>query len=190
MEDTFWAPKMASYLKGWTVYSFNYRGFGESKGYASEMNAKGDALAIYEFVKSMHPEVETEFALMGRSLGTSFALWLAQKVNPTSLILVSPFCSLRSVIRGKLWLAPFSVLAHKRFCNSDLAPSIAARTLFILAEQDRAIAHHDSLHLAKVFGVPPIVAIIDGTDHRTVPRSRGAQRAIANFLTGIALSEC
>jgi alpha/beta superfamily hydrolase len=181
-EDTWWAPKMASYLDGWTVYAFNYRGFGDSKGAASELNAKADALAIHEFVMRRHAPANTELALMGRSLGTGIAISLAHTVNPANLILISPFCNMGSVMRGKFWLAPLSLLASKRFLNSKLVPDISARTLIILAGSDKEIAHAESLKLAQSLGSQATVAIIGGTDHRTVPRSLGAQRAVAGFL--------
>jgi pimeloyl-ACP methyl ester carboxylesterase len=182
MEDTWWAPRMASYLDGWTIYAFNYRGFGDSRGSASEKNAKADALAIYEFVKSRHAQGNTDVALMGRSLGTAIAIWLAHKIKPARLILVSPFCSMRSVLRGKFWLAPLSVLARKRFRNANLVSEISARTLIILAEKDREISHADSLKLANTFCEQPLVVKVGGTNHKTVPRNQDTQRLVARFL--------
>ncbi len=183
MEDTWWAPKMASYLPGWTVYAFNYRGFGESMGASSEANAKADALAIHEFVMSKHPQADAEMALMGRSLGTSIAIWLAHQMNPSRLVLISPFCSVRSVLLARPWLAPLSLLAGRRFLNADLAPGIAAKTLVVLAEKDRQIAHRDSLKLARRFATRPEVVTIHGTNHQTVPRNERTQKTVAAFLT-------
>lgn len=182
MEDTWWAPKMASYLDGWTIYAFNYRGFGDSRGAASEKNAKADALAIHEFVKRRHAQADTELAVMGRSLGTAIAIWLAHQIQPERLVLVSPFCSMRSVLRARFWLAPLSVLARKRFWNASLVPEISARTLIILAEKDSQIPHADSLRLAATFGAEPHVVKVGGTNHKTVPRSQVTQRAVARFL--------
>ena len=181
-EDAWWAPKMASYLEGWTVYSFNYRGFGDSKGSASEQNAKADALAIYEFVMQRHYHADTEVSLMGRSLGTAIAIWLAHHVSPANLILVSPFCSMRSVLRSRFWLAPLSVFVCKRFINSKLVPDISARTLVVLAARDTEVTHADSLKLARSFRAQATVAVIEGTNHKTVPRSPETQRAVAGFL--------
>jgi alpha/beta superfamily hydrolase len=182
MEDAWWAPKMASYLDGWAVYAFNYRGFGESKGASSERNAKADALAIHQWVRQNHPQKDTEIALMGRSLGTAIAIWLAHAVNPCKLVLVSPFCSVRSVLLARFWLAPLAMLAGKRFLNARLAPDIATQTLIVLAEKDQQIAHADSLRLARKFATQPVVLKIMGTNHKTVPRNEATQRAVAGFL--------
>lgn len=182
MEDTWWAPKMASYLDGWTIYAFNYRGFGDSRGTATEKDAKADALAIYEFVMRRHAPADALLALMGRSLGTAIAIWLAQRVKPARLVLVSPFCSMHSVLRAKFWLAPLSLLARKRFSNSSLVADISARTLIILAEKDREVSHADSLRLASKFCAQPSVVKVGGTNHRTVPRNQATQRAVAQFL--------
>jgi alpha/beta superfamily hydrolase len=181
-EDTAWAPYMASYLDGWIIYTFNYRGFGDSTGASTEGNAKTDAQAIHDFVRRKHPSAEIELSIMGRSLGTGIAMWLAHQVEPAKLVLVSPFCSIQSVLQARKWLSPLSLLARNRFMNAKLAPGISARTFLVLAETDKEITHADSLKLAKRFANPPTVVKIDGTNHKTVPRSRGAQRALADFL--------
>ncbi len=188
MEDVWWAPQMASYLDGWTIYAFNYRGFGDSQGAPSEKSAKADALAIYQVVKSLHSEAGTEFVVMGRSLGTAVAIWLAHRVRPAKLVLVSPFCSIRTVLLARPWSAPLSLLAGRRFTSALLAPEISARTLIVLADKDRQIPHADSLKLARTFATRPQVVKIRGTDHRTVPRNVETQRALADFLGSQALS--
>jgi alpha/beta superfamily hydrolase len=182
MEDAWWAPKMASYLEGWTIYTFNYRGFGDSNGACSERNAKADAMAIFEFVKKRHAHEDTELSLMGRSLGTGIAIWLAHRVKPDKLVLISPFCSIRSVLLNRRWLAPLSILAGKRFSNSQLVSEISAPTLAVLAEHDHEIAHAESLKLARKFAAPPMVVIVGGTTHKSLPRSVGTQRVMSDFL--------
>jgi alpha/beta superfamily hydrolase len=184
MEDVWWAPKMASHFEGWTIYAFNYRGFGESTGCASEKNAKSDAQAIFDYVRTQHPEPQTKWALMGRSLGTTFAIWLAHKVQPSRLVLASPFCSMKSVLEASFRLLPVASLIGGRLDNSSCVADIAAKTLIVLAGDDRTIAHSDSMNLATKFGSPPVVALIDGTNHKTVIRSLGTQKAVASFLAG------
>jgi len=90
-EDVFWAPKIASHLRDWNVYAFNYRGFGASTGSPSEKSAQSDALAILETVLFRHRNVDPaslEVVVVGRSLGTATACWLAGSSPPAS-----PRCS-------------------------------------------------------------------------------------------------
>ena len=96
---------------------------------------------------------------------------------------------MRSVLRGKSYLAPFSVLARNRLCSATLVKAITAKTLVILAEEDKEIAHSDSLNLAKTFGAHPNVTKIEGTDHKTVLRSLGALSAVASFLQDNSLEQ-
>jgi pimeloyl-ACP methyl ester carboxylesterase len=189
MEDVWWAPKMASHFEGWTIYAFNYRGFGESTGCASEKNAKSDAQAIFDYARTQHPEPKTKWALMGRSLGTTFAIWLAHKVQPARLVLASPFCSMRSVLDARFRHLPGASLIGGRLENSKCVADITAKTLIVLAGEDRTIEHSDSMNLAAKFGNTPVIAKIVGTNHKTVIRSPVTQKAVASFLAETATDD-
>ncbi|MBW8778305.1 MAG: alpha/beta fold hydrolase, partial [Burkholderiales bacterium] len=104
-ENVAWVPDMASFAPRHAIYAFNYRGFGESTGRASERRAKADAQAIHDFVARR--EATTRLALIGRSLGTGIALWLAREAAPKRLVLMSPFVSIPDVVRTRRfgWLA-------------------------------------------------------------------------------------
>ncbi len=52
----------------------------------------------------------------------------------------------------------------------------------LLAEHDRAIAHAQSQKLVARLSTPPTIRIVPGTTHQSLPRSEGAQAAIAGFL--------
>ena len=179
-ENTAWAPDMASFNPGWAIYAFNYRGFGGSTGRASERRAKADALAMLDFVAAREPQAE--FAIAGRSLGTAIALWLAREARPGRLVLMSPFESVPAVVRmrplGRL-AAPFLL---QRFRCAELAAAHAGETLVLLAETDASIPHAQSQRLCARFPQRPSVLAIAGTTHRSLPRSAGAQAAIADFL--------
>jgi len=185
-EDVWWAPKMASYLPGWTIYAFNYRGMGGSGGTPGENTAKVDALAAYDLVRQRHAvpcgEQPVEVAIMGRSLGTAMAIWLAHQVVPDTLVLLSPFCSLRSILATRWWSWPLGWLSWNRFLSVSLAPRVTARTLILLAERDTRIARSDSLRLASALGCAPELAVIAATTHRTLPRHVQTQNRLAQFL--------
>ena len=184
-EDVWWAPKMASYLPGWTIYAFNYRGMGASAGKPDEKTAKADALAAYALVRQHHAQGRgtlVEVAIMGRSLGTAVAVWLAHQVAPQTLVLLSPFCSLRTILAARWWTRPLGWLSWNRFHTLSLAPAVTARTLILLAERDARIARSDSLRLARALGTSPELEVIAGTTHRSLPRHVQTQRRLAQFL--------
>jgi uncharacterized protein len=187
-ENVAWVPDMASFAPRQAIYAFNYRGFGESTGRASERRAKADAQAIHDFVARR--ETTTRLALIGRSLGTAVALWLAREAAPKRLVLISPFESVAEVARTRRfgWLA--APLMTQRFDCAELATSHAGATLVLLAQADASIPHDRSLRLCAHLPGAPELRVVAGTTHQSLPRSTATQRAIAQFLAAADEATC
>ncbi len=183
-ENVTWAPDMASFNPGWAVHAFNYRGFGGSTGHASERRAKADAQAVLALVAARHGT--GRLAIAGRSLGTAVALSLVTVARPDALVLLSPFVNVPAVLRGRRFGNVGAALVTQRFECRALAAAHAGATLVLLAQDDTTIAHARSHELCAHLPRPPALQVIAGTTHRSLPRSGGAQRAIAAFLASTA----
>ena len=180
-ENVVWAPDMASFNAGRAIYAFNYRGFGQSTGHASERRAKADARAIHDFVAAR--EAMANLAIVGRSLGTGVALWLAREVRPARLVLMSPFESIADVVRTRRFGGFAATLMTQRFACAELAAGHAGETLVLLAETDTSVPHEHSRRLCARLPNAPEQHVVAGATHQSLPRSRGAQAAIARFLS-------
>ena len=178
-ENVAWVPDMASFNPRQAVHAFNYRGFGASTGRPCERHAKADALALLRFVAAGKP-----LTIIGRSLGTAIALWLAREARPSQLVLISPFESVPAVLRARPLGHVAAALVTQRFDCADLAVAHAGATLVLLAEHDASIPHEQSRRLVARLPRAADVHVIAGTSHQSLPRSAGAQRAIAAFLAG------
>ena len=179
-ENVTWAPDMASFNPGWAIHAFNYRGFGESTGRASERRAKADAQAVLAFVAARHGVAR--LAIAGRSLGTAVALSLVPAANPEALLLLSPFADVPAVLRTRRFGHAGAALVTQRFECGALAAAHGGDTLVLLAGSDTTIPHAQSAQLCAHLPRPPALQVIAGTTHRSLPRSGGAQFAIAAFL--------
>jgi alpha/beta superfamily hydrolase len=158
----------------------NESGFGGSTGRASERRAKADARAMLDFVVARNPAAE--LAIAGRSLGTAVALWLAREARPRRLVLMSPFESVPAVLRMRP-LARFAapVLAQRFHC-AELAAARTGETLVLLAETDTTVPHAQSRALCASLPAALTEQVVAGTTHRSLPRARAAQEAVARFL--------
>ena len=67
-----------------TVYLLAYRGYGASDGAPTEAALFGDALALYDDVRTRQQDI----AVVGRSLGSGVATWLAAQRPLQKLVLV------------------------------------------------------------------------------------------------------
>jgi len=111
--------KIASTL---TNYNYNvlvvdYRGYGKSTGIRSETKLYQDAQQWYNYLKAAFKE--TDIIVYGRSLGATFATYVASKNKPQQLILEAPFNNLSAVPRYWLKYAPYDLLLRYKF-NSDV----------------------------------------------------------------------
>jgi pimeloyl-ACP methyl ester carboxylesterase len=181
-EHVSWAPHMASYLPGWTIYSFAYRGFAGSTGLPTDSRIKIDAQSIYFYVRHLHSNRIDRLAIAGRSLGCCPAVWLARDAKPDDLILFSPFDSMSSVIEQFPICRWLSALLRHHLSTSDHARAVSSRTLVLLAEKDSLVPHAISQRLVESFPNRPKVEIVPSTNHKTLPRHEAAQFLIAQHL--------
>lgn len=111
-----WGEIVIPYTElGYEVLIIDYRGYGKSTGKRNRKNLINDADEVYAFTKTITSE--DRIILFGRSLGSSFASYLAGKTNASKLILETPFYSLEDVADGMLPIYPTSALLRYRFQN-------------------------------------------------------------------------
>ncbi len=89
--------------------AFNYRGYGKSDGRPTEKSVLHDSLVAYDWAGRHHKDI----ALMGFSLGSSIAAYVASKRDPQWTVLVAPFDSVRSLIQGKAPFVPRLFIRYK-----------------------------------------------------------------------------
>ena len=177
-EDVVWAPHMSSYLVGWSVVAFNYRGFGASTGRASQAAVMLDGHSLFDLlVPAGRPRI-----LVGRSLGTSVALRLAGEVAPQALALISPFPSLPHLARGHVLTAPLAPLLRHRLDARQCATSVSCPTLVVMARGDPKVPNSQSLQLASHLAGPVTLAMIEGERHGSLPRCAATQQQLSAFV--------
>lgn len=177
--------KDAMRFKGWSVALVNYRGYGLSQGRPSEENLFRDALVIYDYLISRKDVDTVNVMVMGRSLGTGVAVYLASQRPLKGVILVSPYDSVNRVAKAKFPLAPVSLLLKHPFDSIDRAPSIAVPLLALAATGDRVIPPRHSRQLVDSWGGPNTLQMIAGADHNTIFFSPEYWEGITAFLNRI-----
>ena len=86
-----------------------YPGYGiyEDSAGASEDKIFRDAELVYNFVQGVSNLREKDIILLGRSLGSGPATYIAANYSPGGLILMSPYTSIKSVANGKVGFLSF-----------------------------------------------------------------------------------
>lgn len=119
-----------------STYLMQYRGYGESSGQANETALYQDALRLYEAIMKNQP---TTITVIGRSLGSGVATYLASQKPIDQLVLVTPFDSIAAVAQNLLPMFPIQWLLHDHYDSKSRAGMIESKTLVIAATQDQVI---------------------------------------------------
>jgi esterase/lipase len=149
----------------YSLYLMHYRGYGGSTGSPSEEMIYQDALLLYEEVKNTHKEI----SVMGRSLGTGFAVHLASEKPIQKLVLVAPYDSMETIAGNNYPFIPVKLLLHEKFNSYQYAKKVTAPTTIIMAENDGVIPASSTKNLYANFrsGIAGLV-VINGAEHNNI----------------------
>lgn len=163
-----------------TIYVINYRGYGESEGNPTEEALYEDALAIFDHVSQNHSKV----TVIGRSLGTGVATYLALQRGIDRLVLIEPFDSVVNVARAAYPIFPVKFMLKDRYDSAGRAGSITAKTLIIVAGRDEVIPGWSTERLISEFerDILEVVVIEDAT-HNDIQNYPQYYRVLEEFVT-------
>ena len=150
-------------LRGYDIVSFNYRGYGDSSGKPSEQALFSDALKIYDTYAK-----ERKVVLVGRSLGSGVATYVASKRKSDGLVLITPYDSIISMAHQKYPYFPTQWLLKHAFETVHYIPSVTAPIAIIEVENDTTIPRFHLEQLLKVMPRPPYHVTLSNTTHGDV----------------------
>lgn len=173
-------PLMMEWFPSYAIYLVNYRGYGGSSGSPSEDVLFRDALALFDHIKAGHSSI----SVIGRSLGSGVAVFLAANRDVAKLALVTPYDSIENIARQTYPVYPISIMLKDKFDSLSRVAAVSAETLIIIAENDRIIPRENSERLAAAFRPGQAsVKMLAGADHNALashPDYSGFLKAFLN----------
>lgn len=181
-EEVSWMIDEADRFKGWSEALINYRGYGLSDGKPGEKSLFSDALEIFDYFSNRKDVDSTKIVIMGRSIGTGVAVYLARNRNVASVILVSPYDSLSSVAQEIFPFLPVRLILKHKFDSISISPYIKAPSLVLIASDDKIVPPRHSKKLAEKWGAKVEIKEIEGVDHNTISDKDEYWESIGDFL--------
>jgi abhydrolase domain-containing protein 17 len=148
---------------GFSIFAYDYQGYGTSEGVPTEAGAYDDVEAAYSYLtQTLHVPSERIISF-GRSVGGGPATELAVRHHLAGLILESAFTSAFRVIT-RVQLLPFD-----RFDNLKKISRVHCPVLIIHGTNDSIInvAHGHRLYSAA--NQPKLALFVEGAGHNDVP---------------------
>lgn len=101
------------------VFAFDYRGYGQSAGKPSVKGIKRDAQSAYNYIIEKVRVQQQNLIIHGHSMGSFFALWLANNNPAAAVVLESPITNVEDLTDR---LVPWMV---KPFISFEIDPQLA-----------------------------------------------------------------
>lgn len=170
---------------GYSVFIFDYRGFGESQGRPSEKGTYLDALAAWEYLTGTRNIRPDDIVIFGRSLGGSIAAWLAHVREPKLLILDSTFTSLREAADDRVLFLLSLIVPKDQYKTISYLREVNCPVLIIHSRDDDVIPFEHGVSLYEAAKHPEKEFLeTSGTHNRAVLESlKTYQGGIYNFIS-------
>jgi pimeloyl-ACP methyl ester carboxylesterase len=181
-EEASWTLERAGCFEGKAFICMNYRGYGMSQGKPSQEQILRDCAGALEMLIAKGWIDRQKLCLIGRSLGSGVAGYLAHKVGARKVCLVTPYDSVLSVARGKYWYLPLGMMMRHPFDALPWARANDVPMLMLLAEKDSVVPHGHSRRLFQAWGGSKREVVVCGTNHSSVVQMAGFFESIASFF--------
>ncbi|MCB0464648.1 MAG: alpha/beta fold hydrolase [Aequorivita sp.] len=147
------------------VLVMDYRTYGKSTGKLSQNALYEDAQLFYDYLLKKYSEEEIN--IYGRSLGTTFATYVAAKNHPQQLILEAPFYSLGTVASERFPIYPVNWFLKFHFPTYQYLKEVTCPITIFHGTDDFVVNYENSIKLSKLptKGTLNLITIPSGSHH-------------------------
>lgn len=157
-----------------------YRGYGPSNGKPGEAELFADALAVIDDVQRRY--APGKIYLIGRSLGSGLACYVAAQRAVSGAILVTPYDSIVNIAKSSYPWLPVTLLLRHRFDSLQYLAQISCPLLVIYGGQDRVVLPERTEHLIEHIVGKKEIVFIDRADHSTIDMFAEYWPAVLRFI--------
>lgn len=149
---------------GYTIFAFDYRGYGLSRGWPSEQGTYRDARSAYEVVRSRtQAEGIPPLIVYGRSLGGAVGVQLALDLPVRGLILESTFTSIPAIAKKFYPFLPVRTFGSILYDTLSKIPHVQVPILIAHSRTDGLIPYEMGLALYETAPADSVFLEIEGT---------------------------
>ncbi|MDY7008410.1 MAG: alpha/beta hydrolase [Cyanobacteriota bacterium] len=144
---------------GFSIFSYDYQGYGTSQGNPSVKNAYQDINAAYEYLTQQLGIPANQIIVYGRSVGGGPSVDLASRQPVAGLVIESSFTTAFRVVT-RIPIYPFD-----KFRSIDKIKNVNCPVLVIHGSADRVIPFSHGKQLFTAANEPKLSLWVDGAGH-------------------------
>ena len=162
------------------VFMLDYRGYGKSEGsIRSQKQFHEDIQMAYDEMKKTYKE--TNITVLGYSIGTGPAAYLASTNHPTLLILQAPYYSLTDMMRHTYRVIPTFLLKYK-FDTYQYIKECKMPIVIFHGNQDEVVYYKSSIRLKEFLKRTDTLITLNGQGHNGITNNPQYADAIGKIL--------
>jgi fermentation-respiration switch protein FrsA (DUF1100 family) len=156
---------------GFSVFIYDYSGYGASTGLPNLNIVTNDAESAYDYLVKHEKIAPENIILYGESIGASIASHLATTRKVKALICQSGFSSFRSIVLEKMpFLKVYPKMLFPRHSLDTICSimNLQVPVLIIHGVKDDVVLFHHAESIFKAAKLPKILISLPDCDHRNV----------------------
>ena len=163
---------------GYDIFFLDYRGFGKSEGkIESQEQVFKDISIVYDTIKSEYKNT----IIIGYSIGTGLATYLASIKNPNKLILQAPFYNFLEFSDGRAPYFP-DFLKKFQFETNKYIVKVKVPIYIFHGNQDQLISFDNSVRLKKIIKPTDSLFTLEGQGHLGINDNFDFQEKLKEIL--------
>ncbi|MCB2406536.1 alpha/beta hydrolase [Hymenobacter lucidus] len=176
-----WGDAATLYTRlGYSVFMLDYRGYGKSGGsISSQEQFLSDVQVAYRQLLTQF--TEEQIIILGYSLGTGAAAWLAAQQHPRLLLLQAPYFSMRATARQHYPWVPGFIVRYPLGTDAVL-PRVKCPVVIFHGEHDEVIDYQTTLRLKALLKPQDQFITLAGAGHNGMTSNPDYQRAVQEIL--------
>jgi len=171
-----------THLKVRQMLVTHYRGYGGTPGRPSQDALFNDALAVYDYAINQLGVASRNLIVVGRSLGSGVATYIAANRPVRGVVLITPYDSIKAVAQGLYPLLPIGMLIKHPFRSDLLAPKLQTPVLMLAAADDGVIPPRHAQRLFDAWAGPKQIHILNGVGHNDITDAAQYYPLLNDFL--------
>ncbi|VAW65817.1 hypothetical protein MNBD_GAMMA08-710 [hydrothermal vent metagenome] len=165
--------------------AFNYPGYGKSSGTPSQKSLYENALAAYDFAIKEYQLNPQDIIVVGRSLGSSVATYVAANREIAGLILITPFDSIADIAAAQYKIFPVKYVLKHPFPTKNYIAQVKVPTLMLAAHEDEIIADARLENLKRYSNENHKLIKYTNVGHNTIQEDENYYLEINKFIESL-----
>lgn len=182
-----WLEK-AQFLKslGFSVFLFDYRGYGKSNGATNEAGTYRDAEAVYQYLTDKRQLAASQIILYGESLGSGVVVELATRLPAAGLILEAAYTSIVAAGQRTYWFLPVFLLVRNRYESLKKISAVRIPLLILHSREDQLFPYHFAERLYSAAQPPKTLVEMHGRHNGGIMTNQNvAAHALQKFAASL-----